>query len=86
LSARGGEAEFGEAQEAEAEESFRTGTLKIRSGNVGCRHCLPGGVPEALFQRGVAGGFFGCGDPVHAADSMLFQIISAANEKDDCQH
>jgi hypothetical protein len=50
--------DFGEAQEDEAEESFRTGTMVFRFGNVRCRHCLLSGIPEAFFESGVVGVFF----------------------------
>lgn len=63
--APGGEANFGEAQEDEAKESFRTGTIEIRFGKVGRRHCLLGSVPEALFERRGGGVFFRWGDPDH---------------------
>jgi len=58
------EADFGDAQEDATEESFRTGTIEIHFGKVECRHCLLGGMPEAFFERGVGGLFFGGGDPV----------------------
>ena len=38
--APGGEADFGETKEDDAEESFRTGTIVICLGKVGCRLCL----------------------------------------------
>ena len=41
---------FGEAQEDEAEASFRTSTMGFRFGKMGCRHCLLSGVPEALLS------------------------------------
>jgi len=71
----------GEAQEDEAEESFQTGTIEIRFGKVGRRHCLPGGVPEALFEGGVVGVFFGWGDPVHGLAGRVFQTVSVAKWK-----
>lgn len=59
--APGGEPDFGEAQE----ESFQTGTMKFRFGKVGCRHCLLGSIPEALFERCGGGVFFRWSNPVH---------------------
>ena len=47
---------------------------------------LSGGVPETFFERGVVGVFFAWGDPVHAAGDIVFQIVSAANENEDCRH
>jgi hypothetical protein len=65
--ALGGEVDFGAAQEDEAEESFRTGSVVFRHGKAECRHCLVGGVPGAFFERGVVGVFFGWSDPDHEA-------------------
>jgi hypothetical protein len=63
--ALGGGADFGEAQEDEVEESFRTGTVEIRFCNVGCRLCRLGGVTEAFSKCGAVGVHFGWGNPDH---------------------
>ncbi len=74
--ALGSKADFGEVQEYEAEDRRRI-LLGFKTG-VGSK--LVGRVAEALFQRGIAAVFFGWGDPVHVAGSMVFQFVSAANE------
>ena len=61
LGALGGEADLGEAQEDQAED--RAGVFLRLEAGVGAE--LIGGVPEALFERGGGGVFFGWGDPVH---------------------
>ena len=61
LGALGGEADFGEAQEDQAED--RAGVFLGLQAGVGAE--LVGGVPEALFQRGGGGIFFGRGYPTH---------------------
>ena len=71
LGALGGEADFGEAQEDEAEESLRTATIEVRFGKMGCRHCLLGGIPEAFFERGVVRVLFGWGDPDHGVGARV---------------
>ena len=60
--ALGGEADLGEAQEDEAEDG--AGVFLGLEAGVGAE--LVGGVPQALFERGGGGVFFGRGDPVHA--------------------
>jgi hypothetical protein len=61
LGALGGEADFGEAQEDQAEDG-RGVFLGLEAG-VGPK--LVSGVPEAFFQRGVIVVFFRWSDPVH---------------------
>jgi len=82
LRALGGEADFGEAQEDEAEDG-RGVFLRLETG-VSAK--LIRGIPKALLKRGGGGVFFGWGDPVYAAGIMLFQIVSAANQNDDWRH
>ena len=57
----GGEADLGEAEEDEAEDG--AGVFLGLEAGVGAK--LIGGGPEALFERGRGGVFFGGGDPVH---------------------
>ena len=47
-------------EEDQAEESFRTGTIVIRFGKMGCRHCLLGGEPELGLEAAGGGGCGGC--------------------------
>ena len=67
--ALGGEADFSEAQEDEAENGRRV-FLGLEAG-VGAE--LVGGIPEAFFQRGVVGVFFGWGDPDHGVAREYFK-------------
>ena len=67
LGALGGEADFGEAQEDEAEDG--AGVFLGLEAGVGAE--LVGGIPEALFERGGGGVFFGWGDPVHGQSHSI---------------
>ena len=71
LGALGGEADFGEAQEDEAEDG-RGVFLGLEAG-VGAE--LVGGIPEALFQRVVGGVFFRWGDPLHALVCSMYRHL-----------
>ena len=57
----GGKADFGKAQEDQAEDAAGV-FLRLEAG-VGTE--LVGGIPQALFERGGGGVFFGGGDPLH---------------------
>ena len=63
LGALCGKADFGKAQEDEAED--RLGVL--RGGEAGVGAELVGGVPKTFFQRAVGGVFFRWSDPVHGS-------------------
>jgi len=64
------EADFGEAQEAEAKDG--SGISLGLEARVGAE--LVGGIPKALFQNAIGGVFFGWGNPVHEAHREIISI------------